>query len=81
MRPPESVLNPASHRHEHACIGQGMPESGRKRDYRPVVGRNHEGGTANMSPGGDVALLNGIMLVRRRAYEECSIDLLFSVFC
>jgi hypothetical protein len=32
-----------------------------------------KGGTENMSPGGDVAFLNGIILVRRRACEECSV--------
>ena len=37
-----------------------------------VDGGNNEGYTAKVSPGGDVALLNGRILVRRRAYAKCS---------
>jgi hypothetical protein len=76
MRLPESALYPALIRHEHACSGRSMHETGRTHAPYCVVVETRRGDTDKMTQRDEIALLNGRILVRRRAYEECSLIVL-----
>jgi hypothetical protein len=71
---PESVSNPSIYPHERTCSTRGTPGIRLHISQLPITWKVKGEREFMMTLRGDASLLNGIMLVRRRAYEECPIN-------